>query len=71
MDTPNLGKDLSSAAEKTLNLKNILTIVFFVVVVMLLFNWVFKMEIIDENNVSQGVVKYRLRSFKKSETQSV
>lgn len=67
MDAPILGKDLNNAASGVFSLKNILMIVFTIVVIMLMFRFLFKQDIVDNEGKVTGSTVIKFRKLKKEQ----
>lgn len=67
MDAPILGKDLNNAASGVFSLKNILMIVFTIILIMLMFRFLFKQDIVDSEGNVIGSTAIKFRKLKKEQ----
>ncbi|MDX9932937.1 MAG: hypothetical protein RB294_10170 [Bacteroidales bacterium] len=69
MDAPTITQPITSAAEKTFNLKNIFVIVFTLLILYLFFRWFINPTLVDANGNSIGTLSFKAKSFKKTTTE--
>lgn len=67
MDAPTITQPITSAAEKTFNLKNVFVIVFTLLIIYLIMRWFLKPELVDSSGNSLGTIAIKTKSFKKTQ----